>query len=56
MPLYHPSMTFGQVVPPLSSKGRDLLQRLLVCNPSERVGADHALQHAYFADVNNSQL
>lgn len=26
MPLYHPSMTFGQVVPKLSSKGRDLLQ------------------------------
>ncbi len=26
MPLYHPSMTFGQVVPTLSREGRDLLQ------------------------------
>ncbi len=25
-PLYHPSMAFAQVVPKLSSKGRDLLQ------------------------------
>jgi cyclin-dependent kinase 5 len=51
MPLYHPSMTFGQVVPPLSSKGRDLLQRLLVCNPHERISAECALQHSYFADL-----
>jgi cyclin-dependent kinase 5 len=25
-PIYHPSMTFSQVVPKLSSRGRDLLQ------------------------------
>ena len=25
-PMYHPSMTFNQVVPKLSSRGRDLLQ------------------------------
>ena len=25
-PLYHPSMTFSQVIPKLSSRGRDLLQ------------------------------
>ena len=28
-PLYHPSMTFSQVIPKLSSRGRDLLQVIL---------------------------
>ncbi|KAK0416842.1 hypothetical protein QR680_012714 [Steinernema hermaphroditum] len=48
MPLYHPSMTFGQVVPRLSTSGRDLLQRLLVCNPLHRISAETALRHTYF--------
>jgi len=55
MPLYHPTVTLAQVVPNLGSKGRDLLQRLLVCNPIHRVTAEVALQHPFFADVINGR-
>jgi len=49
-PMYHPSTSWSQVVPRLSSKGRDLLQKLLVCVPKMRVGAEHAMAHPYFTD------
>ncbi|XP_077298134.1 cyclin-dependent kinase 5 [Arctopsyche grandis] len=51
-PIYHPSMSFSQVVPKLSNRGRDLLQHLLVCNPIHRISADEAMAHGYFADLN----
>ncbi|CAG9533888.1 unnamed protein product [Cercopithifilaria johnstoni] len=51
MPVYHPSLTIGQVVPNLSARGRDLLQRLLICNPSHRIDAEVALRHEYFSDI-----
>ncbi|VDP33750.1 unnamed protein product, partial [Soboliphyme baturini] len=51
MPFYQPSVTFTQAIPNINSKGRDLLQRLLVCNPVQRITADAALKHPYFADV-----
>ena len=41
-----------QVVPKLNTRGRDLVARLLVCNPSLRMSADDALQHPYFNDLN----
>ncbi|CDW60623.1 Cell division protein kinase 5 [Trichuris trichiura] len=44
------AMSLGQVIPTLSSKGRDLLQKLLVCNPALRLDAEAALRHSYFAD------
>ncbi|KRX27457.1 Cyclin-dependent kinase 5 [Trichinella nelsoni] len=48
----HPSkLTLAQVVPSLSNKGRYLLQKLLVCNPKNRLDASSALQHPYFADI-----
>ena len=50
-PIYHPSMSFSQVVPKLNSKGRDLLQRLLVCNPALRLAAEESMAHPYFCDV-----
>lgn len=50
-PIYHPSMSFSQVVPKLNSKGRDLLQRLLVCNPLMRLPADESMAHSYFSDL-----
>ncbi|KAG8320919.1 cyclin-dependent kinase 5 [Homalodisca vitripennis] len=48
-----PIGTMGEfkVVPKLNSKGRDLLQRLLVCNPGQRMAADDAMAHVYFADL-----
>ncbi|UYV62265.1 CDK5 [Cordylochernes scorpioides] len=53
-PLYHPATSFAQVVPKLNTKGRDLLQKLLVCNPSLRLSADEAMQHPYFNDLSSS--
>ncbi|GIY82492.1 hypothetical protein CDAR_548771 [Caerostris darwini] len=50
-PLYHPTTSFAQVVPKLNSKGRDLLQKLLVCNPAVRTSADEAMQHLFFNDL-----
>ncbi|GAB6019501.1 cyclin-dependent kinase 5 [Chamberlinius hualienensis] len=50
-PMYHPTITFAQVVPKLNGKGRDLLQRLLVCNPSHRMSSEDAMQHPYFFDL-----
>ncbi|MPC14748.1 cyclin-dependent-like kinase 5 [Portunus trituberculatus] len=53
-PLYQPTMTLAQVCPKLSSKGRDLLQRLLICNPSARMNAEDAMAHSYFSDLSPS--
>jgi len=53
-PLYQPTMTLQQVCPKLSSKGRDLLQRLLICNPALRMSAEDAMTHSYFADLSTS--
>ncbi|KAG7170942.1 cyclin-dependent-like kinase 5 [Homarus americanus] len=53
-PLYQPTMTLAQVCPKLSSKGRDLLQRLLICNPAVRMSAEDAMTHSYFADLSPS--
>ncbi|KAK8731871.1 hypothetical protein OTU49_007309 [Cherax quadricarinatus] len=53
-PLYQPTMTLAQVCPKLSSKGRDLLQRLLICNPAVRMSAEDAMLHSYFSDLSPS--
>jgi len=51
-PMYHPTTSLAQVVPKLNSKGRDLLQRLLVCNPLQRLSSEEAMAHPYFNDLN----
>ncbi len=51
-PIYHVSTPLSSVVPGLSAKGRDLLQRLLICNPSLRMSAEEGLIHSYFGDLN----
>ena len=53
-PMYHPNTNFLLVVPKLNSRGRDLLQKLLVCNPSGRLFADEAMAHSYFSDLNQN--
>jgi len=53
-PTYHPNMNFAQVVPKLNNRGRELLQRLLVCNPAMRISADEAMSYAYFNDLNST--
>lgn len=50
-PYYHPTTNFSQVVPKLNVKGKDLLQKLLVCYPPKRISADDALNHSYFSDI-----
>uniref|UniRef100_A0A1A9VDD2 Cyclin-dependent kinase 5 homolog n=1 Tax=Glossina austeni TaxID=7395 RepID=A0A1A9VDD2_GLOAU len=51
---HFPAITsWSQIVPRLSSKGRDLLQKLLVCRPNQRVSAEQAMQHPYFTDISN---
>ncbi|CAD5116204.1 DgyrCDS5120 [Dimorphilus gyrociliatus] len=51
-PIYHVNTAWQQIVPRLNNKGRDLLLNLLICNPTERMCADDALQHSYFNDLN----
>ncbi|XP_061111289.1 cyclin-dependent-like kinase 5 isoform X1 [Conger conger] len=49
-PMYPATTSLVNVVPKLSATGRDLLQNLLKCNPVQRISAEEALQHPYFAD------
>ncbi|XP_046846590.1 cyclin-dependent-like kinase 5 isoform X2 [Xenia sp. Carnegie-2017] len=51
---FHSPVSLSHVVPKLSNVGRDLLQKLLVFNPSMRMAADVAMNHQYFNDVNPS--
>ncbi|KAL6264668.1 cyclin-dependent kinase 5 [Polyergus mexicanus] len=51
-PQYHPTQGLAQVTPKLTSRGKDLLQRLLVCNPALRLSAEEAMTHPYFNDLN----
>ncbi|KAA3671255.1 uncharacterized protein DEA37_0011398, partial [Paragonimus westermani] len=49
--IYPPTTNWHQVVPKMSSRGIDLLQQLVVCNPANRISADQALRHAYFENM-----
>ncbi|XP_065200041.1 cyclin-dependent kinase 5 homolog isoform X2 [Planococcus citri] len=49
-PIYIPNLNLPQIVPRLNVKGRDLLQKLIVCRPSSRISADEAMAHPYFHD------
>jgi len=57
LPAYHPpphyavTISLGQVCPKLNSRGRDLLQKLLVCNPLQRLPACRAIASCYFSDL-----
>jgi len=53
-PWYHPTTSFASVVPKLNSKGRDLLQKLLVCYPNHRISAEEAMAHSYFLDLSQT--
>lgn len=39
---------------PVCEEGLDLLDKMLKCNPTERITAKQALQHPYFKDVPDS--
>jgi serine/threonine protein kinase len=41
-------------VPSLDEQGLDLLEKMLKCNPSERITAKQAMDHPYLKDVPDS--
>nr|CAG4634856.1 EOG090X081V [Alona affinis] len=50
---YQPTTTLAQIVPKMNPKGKDLLQKLLMCNPALRISAEDAMSHLYFADLSS---
>lgn len=40
-----------KLIPHLSGEGQDLLQKLLMYNPEDRISAKQALRHAFFREI-----
>lgn len=57
LPLYKPDYPvykgepLEKLVPNLDIQGLDLLDKMLKCNPSERITAKEAMNHPYLKDV-----
>ena len=57
LPLYkpdypnYPSVPLSRLVPGLDEQGLDLLEKMLKCNPAERITAKDAMLHPYLRDV-----
>jgi serine/threonine protein kinase len=49
-PVYTP-VPLSKLVPGLDKQGLDLIERMLKCNPAERITAKDAMAHPYFKDV-----
>ena len=47
----HSIKPLDQLVPNLDEQGLDLLDRMLRCNPADRITARQAMQHPYLNDV-----
>jgi cyclin-dependent kinase len=47
----YPGMPLSSVCSRLDAEGLDLLDKLLKCNPTERITAKKALEHPYFNDL-----
>lgn len=50
----YPAQDLKKFVPTLDNDGYDLLKKMLVIDPSERITCDEALQHKYFDEIQNS--
>eukprot|EP00051_Salpingoeca_urceolata_P019479 m.285169 g.285169 ORF g.285169 m.285169 type:complete len:408 (-) comp19430_c6_seq10:106-1329(-) len=51
-----PKQLFAQIMPMLEANGIDLIEKMLVCNPKQRVSAKVALQHPYFVGCVEQEL
>lgn len=57
LPLYKPDYPvykgepLEKLVPNLGTQGLDLLDKMLKCNPNERITAKEAMNHPYLKDV-----
>ena len=57
LPQYKPDFpkykgeSLAKLVPELDEEGLDLLDKMLRCNPAERISAKEAMKHSYFKDV-----
>jgi len=57
LPLYKPDYpkykgeSLAKLVPNLDEAGLDLLDKMLKCNPLERITAKEAMNHSYLKDV-----
>lgn len=40
-----------KLIPHLSPEGQDLLQKLLMYNPEDRISAKQALRHPFFREI-----
>jgi len=47
----YPGEPLSKVCPKLDPEGLDLLDKMLKCNPSERISAKQAMTHSYFKDI-----
>lgn len=47
----YPGIPLSSICPKLDADGLDLLDKLLRCNPSERITAKKSLEHPYFSDI-----
>lgn len=50
-PKWHPKHIRDTITKGLDENGLDLLSKMLIYDPSERITAAHALQHPYFNDI-----
>lgn len=57
LPLYKPDypnyapVPLSKLVPGIDEQGLDLLEKMLKCNPAERITAKDAMLHPYLKDV-----